>query len=57
MLSKRRLLSKIRLSAAATATAAAAAGDTPLGLGLVQKVMTALVSALDFLHDRGVVHR
>jgi serine/threonine protein kinase len=32
--------------------------DAPsLGLGLVQKIMTALVTALEHLHNRGVVHR
>jgi hypothetical protein len=32
-------------------------GQDPLGLGLVQKVMKALLSALEFMHERGVVHR
>jgi serine/threonine protein kinase len=32
-------------------------GQDPLGLGLVQKVMRALLSALEFMHERGVVHR
>jgi serine/threonine protein kinase len=32
-------------------------GQAPLGLGLVQKVMRSLLSALEFMHARGVVHR
>jgi serine/threonine protein kinase len=32
-------------------------GEAALGLGLVQKVMRALLSALEFMHERGVVHR
>jgi serine/threonine protein kinase len=32
-------------------------GQDPLGLALVQKVMRALLSALEFMHGRGVVHR
>lgn len=32
-------------------------GAPRLGLGLVQKVMSALVGALAHLHERGVVHR
>jgi serine/threonine protein kinase len=32
-------------------------GSPRLGLGLVQKVMSALVGALAHLHERGVVHR
>ncbi|KAF6262730.1 kinase-like domain-containing protein [Scenedesmus sp. NREL 46B-D3] len=32
-------------------------GQAPLGLALVQKVMRAVLSALDYMHARGVVHR